>query len=265
MPAEMPTQIPSSALCATQQGALPACLPISDSPIDPSTPPTTQTTLDICRPLRCPAPHRCIHRMKPAPTATKAADNPPSAPGADTTSARPASDATPAKPTPKPSNSSPPSDAPTVRLACPQDLIFVDHLQKIHRDSIGFLNRSALEAYIQAGHVTLIDCNNWEAGYVIHPPNTNGITRLAQIAVHPDVLRSTLGTQLMAVVEHAARAQNQTAIRLRSRQDLDANMFWPTLGFTLTAVHTPQGRKNLPRYEWTRHLTPLIYIPPPLY
>ncbi len=69
----------------------------------------------------------------------------------------------------------------------------------------------------------------------------------------------------MTVIRDAAIIQGQTAIRLRSRQDLDANFFWPQLGYTLTAVHTPQGKRHLPRYEWTLHLAPLIYQPPSLF
>lgn len=265
MHAETPTRTPSSATCAIKPDAPPACPTTSGSRTAPSTPETTPTALDIVRPAPWPSNPPSSTPTKRAPTATEPAPPPIGATPAVTTIAPPASTPTPADSQPPPSHPSIPPSTPTIRLACHKDLTFVDKIQKLHRNSVGFLNRSALEAYIHAGHCTLIHCNGWEAGYVIHPPNTNGITRLAQIAIHPDVLRSTLGTQLMATVEASAIMEAQTAIRLRSRQDLDANLFWPKLGYTLTAIHTAQGRKNLPRYEWTRHLQPLIYTPCPIF
>lgn len=147
-----------------------------------------------------------------------------------------------------------------IRPATPADFNFIDDLQTKWKHNIGWLHTSALQAYIAKGRVTLCDSNGWEAAYVIHAPTPKGICRVAQIAVHPQLLRTTLGTQLMLAVEAYARHHHQLAIRLRSREDLPANFFWPTLDYHCTAKTNPLGKRNLPRYEWTKYLVP--FAPP---
>jgi GNAT superfamily N-acetyltransferase len=151
-------------------------------------------------------------------------------------------------------------EPPTIRPATAADFNFVDALQHKWKANIGWLHTSALQAYIHRGCVTLCHSNGWEAAYVIHAPTPAGICRVAQIAVHPDLLRTTLGSQLMRAAETYARAHDQTTIRLKSRTDLPANLFWPELGYTRTATTAPLGPKKLPRHEWTKSL---LDPPPP--
>jgi hypothetical protein len=94
------------------------------------------------------------------------------------------------------------------------------------------------------------------AGYLIWTFRKDGLVRLPQVAIEPELLRTTLGTRIMNRIEKAAIAGDCSIIRLRSRSDLNANTFWPALGFSLTATLARPSHRGLPLLEWTKQILP---------
>ena len=142
----------------------------------------------------------------------------------------------------------------TVRPATSKDIKFVIGLQRRWANTVGFLPACAHERYIDAGHVLLVLENDEPAGFLNFTVTTKGLLRLPQVAIHPDLLRTTLGSKIMRALIRTAERRNMGAIRLTSRADLQANLFWPTLGFKPTAILTPKTTRNKPHIEWTKQL-----------
>lgn len=131
-----------------------------------------------------------------------------------------------------------------VRIATPRDETYVWHLARTYKHDLGFLPRGALTDRVQTGRILLATRNDAPAGYVSYTHRLDGITHLPQVAVDPELWRTTLGTALLTALIALATAAGSYAITLRSAIDLPANKFWPALGFHLVA-HTPGRRREL--------------------
>lgn len=142
----------------------------------------------------------------------------------------------------------------SVRVAKPADLAFVIDLQRRWSNNVGFLPKCTFERYIDSHQLLLINENDDSAGYLSWTFRKDGLIRIPQVAIHPDLLRGTLGTRIMNRIAAAGIAGNCSIIRLRCRSDLLANAFWPSLGFTLTATIARPSSRGLPLLEWTKQL-----------
>lgn len=138
-----------------------------------------------------------------------------------------------------------------VRQATSADLSFLLHLQRTWSNNVGFLPRACFERYTESGQILIVTENDTPCGYVSWTCSPSGLLRLPQVAVHPDVLRTTIGTKLVRHCIRAALHHRCSVVRLTSRSDLPANEFWPTLGFRCTAILTPRTTRNRPLLEWS--------------
>lgn len=159
----------------------------------------------------------------------------------------------------------PDTPAPTnpITVATQSDLKTILWLQAKWKDDIGFLNRAAHGIRIGLGGTYLIAENGEPAGYVMTHPGEDGCCWVKQVAVHPDLLRSALGSQLLARIVADAQAGGLTMLRLRSRVDLPANAFWPTLGFQFVGQLFTRNRQRNTLNEWTLALTDPTARPAP--
>lgn len=144
----------------------------------------------------------------------------------------------------------------SIRIAKQTDVSFIVQLQKTWSNNVGFLPKCAFERYIEARQILAVTENGDLAGYLIWTFRKDGLVRLPQVAIEPELLRTTLGTRLMHRIESAARAGDCSVIRLTSRSDLHANTFWPELGFILTATLARPSHRGLPLLEWTKQILP---------
>lgn len=144
-----------------------------------------------------------------------------------------------------------PSYVQTARIS---DLKHILHLQRTWSRNLGFLPRAALERYLANNAITLVTENGDPAGYLLATINRDKLVRILQVAIDPELLRTTLGTLAMHHTLRQARAHGAALLRLTSRSDLLANHFWPTFGFKRTAILRPDTRKKLPHYEWSLQL-----------
>lgn len=158
---------------------------------------------------------------------------------------------------PKPTSPARTQSAPdrTVRIAAKTDLRFIIELQRRWANSVGFLPACAHERYVEAHHVLLVLENDEPAGFLNFTVTPKGLLRLPQVAIHPQLLRTTLGSKIMRSLIRTAERTGMGAIRLTSRSDLQANLFWPTLNFKPTAILTPKTSRNKPHIEWTLQLS----------
>jgi GNAT superfamily N-acetyltransferase len=121
-------------------------------------------------------------------------------------------------------------------IATQKDLIYLSDLQKRWSNNVGWLPRAAHSDYIDRGHALRVDYNGTSAGYLIFSINRLGILTIPQVAIDPELLRTTLGTQVMRHAEEIAITSGCSIIRLRSRDNLTCNKVWPELGMIHTAT-----------------------------
>lgn len=141
--------------------------------------------------------------------------------------------------------------ARAVRTATTADLAFVIDMQRRWSNALGFLPKCCHERYIDAGHVLVVTHNGQDAGFLNFTVTPKGLVRLPQVAIHADLLRSSIGTLLLRQLTAAARRGHCEAIRLTSRSDLGCNLFWPTAGFRFTCLTRPASTRGFPLLEWT--------------
>lgn len=139
----------------------------------------------------------------------------------------------------------------SIRIATAADVDFVVSLQRAWSNALGFLPRCAHERYIDAGHVLIAMENGQNAGFVNFTVTPKGLVRIPQVAIHADLLRASIGSQLLRHLTIAARRGHCEAIRLTSRSDLAANLVWPTCGFHFTCLTRPASTRGYPLLEWT--------------
>lgn len=143
----------------------------------------------------------------------------------------------------------------SIRYGKPTDLPYLIHLQKQWSQNVGFLPSSAFKRYLSTNQVLLVNEGGLEAGYLIWTFRHDGLVRIPQVAISPELLRTTLGSRIMNSITRSARSHSCSIIRLTSRSDLAANKFWPLFGFTPTAVIARPTTRGLPLIEWTLQLT----------
>ena len=148
-----------------------------------------------------------------------------------------------------------------ITTATERDINAIIALQEFWRKDVGRLTRSAHGDHIRRGDTFLITENGQDAGYLLAHCGIDRRTNILQVAVHDDLLRSTLGTQLMTHVFRHAVAHDQLSISLRTRVDLPANLFWPTVGYYYTGQCVTRNRKRSLLNTWVRTLTSPIYVP----
>jgi len=142
----------------------------------------------------------------------------------------------------------------TVVVGVPEDIKYVKDLQNRWTNNIGFLPACALERYLDRRQILIVRENDEPAGYLIWTFRKDGIVRIPQVAIEHELLRSTIGSKIMTHLRRAADRGHCSIIRLRSRSDLPANQFWPTLGFKPTSVVAHPTTRGLPLIEWTNQL-----------
>jgi GNAT superfamily N-acetyltransferase len=131
--------------------------------------------------------------------------------------------------------------AVNIRVATIADLAWIDQLQKLHNNMVGFMPRVQLEGYAEAGSILIAESPLGQAvGYVIAKDRyfkRDDVGVIFQLNVAPGSHRKLIGAALIkAVFERAAYG-----CRLFScwcAQDIAANHFWESIGFVPLAFRT---------------------------
>lgn len=149
----------------------------------------------------------------------------------------------------------------SIRVATEADMNSIIHLQDSWKDAIGRLTRSCHGEHVALGDTFLIEHNGQDAGYLVAHCGLEKRTTILQVAVHEDLLRTTLGTQLIQRVLHRAIGHHQLTLSLRTRVNLPANLFWPDVGFYFAGQSITRNRHKSLLNNWVRTLTKPIYVP----
>lgn len=142
------------------------------------------------------------------------------------------------------------SEVVTVRAAAPDDMRYVMALQRANRESVGGLPTPALQERIDRGTLGLALINDDPVGYLLYDLRDR-VLRIAQACIQYDARRRTYGEQLWLWVVNRHGAGMREA-RLRCAADIDANVFWRSMGFTCVGVVPGGARRGRLINLWQR-------------
>lgn len=147
--------------------------------------------------------------------------------------------------------------APVVRLGTAVDLPFVQHLQRVYSNQLGFLPGAALRWYLDNGRCSIVFENGDPAGYTLGRPRLRAqpwVQPLTQTAVSFDVQRRSHGTALVEAAAADAVRNGRTILQAWCRTDIPANAFWLAAGFEPLALRRPETARSQPLLLWRRCL-----------
>lgn len=115
--------------------------------------------------------------------------------------------------------------------------------------SIGFIPWPSIEKYIDAGTAAIMWENDDPVAFVVWGEHKRG-AKIYQLWVRMDARRHAFGR---AIVEwfHARRQNKSTPTTCWCAADLDANLFWETIGFTFTSVRLGGRDRRRIHFKWT--------------
>lgn len=161
--------------------------------------------------------------------------------------------------------------APHIRPATAHDITWLDHLQRRHGETIGFLPHPAIHSYLNKHAIWVVEENGDPAGYAIAPPRLRWQPQLrpiTQACVALDAQRRHLGLALIAHIVDQGQAANMLGIQANCAIGVDANDFWKALRFVPICHYRTNSRRGREMICWRlalSHRLPLWFASPPKY
>lgn len=143
-----------------------------------------------------------------------------------------------------------------VAVATDADLPYVVDLQNRNRESVGHLPTPAISERVARGSLLLLTVNDDHAGYLLYDYR-DGVIRIPQACIQYDIRRRHHGEAL--VIALCERHPDVQEIRLRCAADIEANVFWRSMGFTCTAVQKGGQRRGRLINLWTKQFTSALF------
>jgi GNAT superfamily N-acetyltransferase len=140
------------------------------------------------------------------------------------------------------------------RLAETADLPYMMGLQRANRESVGGLPAPALQDRIDRGAAFLGLINGDPVSYLLCDKRAKGVLRIPQACVQYDARRREYGKQLVSAA--FAYYSPFDEVRLRCAADLEANLFWRSLGFECVGVMQGGTRRGRLINCWQMWLSP---------
>jgi hypothetical protein len=145
----------------------------------------------------------------------------------------------------------------TIRPGVPNDLAWIDQMQRIHAGKLGFLWAKSIKQRLEGGMVRVaIDAQGCQHAFILWSEKYSGRDDLAicfQLAVAPAHFRRLIGASLVAEWLSALPFGCRLA-GCWCAQDLPANNFWEACGFTALAWRTGSRGKQRPHIWWCRRV-----------
>ncbi len=153
-----------------------------------------------------------------------------------------------------------PRAAVSIREAMVSDVAFIDRLQKLHSDRVGFMRESWIEARIKAQQVLVAEAAGGtpgtQVGYVMATDRyfkRDDVGIIYQLNVAPVSQRKLIGaTLLKAVFDHAAYGCRLFCCWCA--QDIEANRFWESMGFVPLAFRAGSEKKSRVHIFWQKRI-----------
>ena len=157
----------------------------------------------------------------------------------------------------------------TIRYARLSDYTWIQRMQRIFSNQIGFLSAAALKNYIEQKNVMIADRENIPVGYLLGRLSLSwqpDLAQVIQIAVHPDYAGAHVATQLLATLVKLSQDNKRVGVQAICREDLAANEFWKARGFKHICFLTPNNARKKALIVWRLPLAsklPLWFCQPP--
>src|SRR5688572_2521737 len=145
----------------------------------------------------------------------------------------------------------------SIREATPADIPFIDSLQKIHRDRVGFMATTWLDGKIAKREIIVAEDSSGErVGYCMGVDKYSGredVGIIHQLNVVPGKQRGFIGaTLLRAMFERAAYGCRLFCCWCA--QDIEANHFWESMGFVALAYRAGSEKKSRVHIFWQKRI-----------
>ena len=143
-----------------------------------------------------------------------------------------------------------------IRHLCLADLPEMESLRRSEQESVGFIPMPRYELEVQRGNILGL----WEAGELLAfclATRQAPIGTIHQLVTRKDARLMERASALVRAVEE--RSQGCVGLTCRCRENLEAVLFWPTVGFE-EVRREPSGRRgSMIRYY--RPLSPALFLP----
>src|SRR4051812_47016873 len=145
----------------------------------------------------------------------------------------------------------------SVREATPDDVPFIDALQKLHAKQVGFMPRGQLEGKIKAREVIVAENSRGErVGYCIGTDRYfkhDDVGIIYQLNVAPGKQRGFVGATLLRAMFDRA-AYGCKLFCCWCAQDIEANRFWEAMGFVPLAFRAGSEKKSRVHIFWQKRI-----------
>lgn len=147
----------------------------------------------------------------------------------------------------------------TIRLAQSEDLPHILALQKTESNRVGFLPSAALKEHIDEGRALVaVSRNGVRVAYLVGRRKLRDqpwVRPITQIVVLNGERRKGIATLLVLRWCTLAQADGQDIVQAWTREDLQANMMWPALGFVAICGKEPKTARGKSAILWRFPMT----------
>lgn len=147
-----------------------------------------------------------------------------------------------------------------IRPAISADLAWIQRLMRRWGDNVGYLPAPAVERYINARHVAILENAAGPAAYAITRPELSDcpvIRPILQIAVDKSSIARGHGAALLEHVLTRATAEHIAVVQLWCRDAIPARAFWPRHGFIAIASRPAGTSRGGTVTLWARQTGPI--------
>ena len=136
-----------------------------------------------------------------------------------------------------------------------RDVPYIIQLQRKNRESVGGLPQPAFEERIIRQNLLLATINDDPVGYLLYDHRNNTI-KIPQACIQYDARRRHYGN---ALIDNMFRHHPDVSdVTLRCAADIEANIFWRSLGFECTATVPGGTRRKRMINIWQLWLQPRL-------
>lgn len=134
---------------------------------------------------------------------------------------------------------------------------YVSSLMAKNYEAVGFLPEPRVEAYANNDQVWLQYENDEPCGYLIYGLGWP-VMRVYQCCIQVDARHRDNATALITRLVEKASRESYSAISLYCADDLEANKFWPSMGFQFCGTRDNGNRRGRLHNHW------MMWLPKPM-
>jgi len=141
--------------------------------------------------------------------------------------------------------------------AIASDTLYIADLMRKNYEALSFVPSSSITRNAAAGNILLAKVNNADAGYLYHAPLQANV-RIHQACIQYDARGCEYGAAMVSKLITKCRQNGTLQISLRCADDLQANLFWQSMGFKFCGSIPGGARRRRRLNGWLLPLTPAI-------